>query len=141
MLGLSWRGIVDLAPSAFLASAHLARPLIYTLLLPIVLARFDATVLKTIDHSPSLCKLPPPCPSLQCIQRAWDDGVCSANVQLLLNSSSGADRARIMAYGSPNFRAWLYALPSSNLGLCLPNEDLTQSPALRNTSQRATSIR
>ena len=48
--GVGVTGIVDLAPSAFLASAHLGRPLISSLLQPLVLASFNAMVLKAIDR-------------------------------------------------------------------------------------------
>ena len=75
--------------------------------------------------------MPPPGPSLRTVQRAWDDAICSTNIQGLLISSSGAHRARIFASGAPGSGALLHALPSANLGFRLSSQVLRVSVGLR----------
>jgi len=57
--------IVDLAPSAFLASTYLVKPLVAKLLTPIALTFWS-----------SLDNLTPPSASIRPSQRAWDDAIC-----------------------------------------------------------------
>jgi len=51
------------------------------------------------------------------MQRAWDDAICGLNVQHVLENSSGADTARLLASST-------HALPSANMGLLLSNKDI-----------------
>lgn len=129
--GLGVRDIQDLAPSAFLASAHLARPLVSLLLPPIALASFEASMSEALRHWGSLGEVSPPGPSLRSMQRAWDDSICGLRMHQLLHSSSVPDRARLLASGAPGSGSWIQALPSANLGLRLSNQEIRISAGLR----------
>jgi len=48
--GVGVASLLDLSPSAFLSSAFLTRPLIESLLQPIALASFEATVSEAVTH-------------------------------------------------------------------------------------------
>jgi len=69
----------------------------------------------------------PPSESLRSIQRAWDDAVCSTKMESFLVSAAGADRARLLASGSPGSGAWLHALPFANIGFRLSDQELKVS--------------
>jgi len=64
-------------------------------------------------------------------QRLWDDGICASKSAGLLNLAGPVDRARLLASVSPGSGSWLNALPCSNLGLHLSNEDVRISVGLR----------
>jgi len=68
--------------------------------------------------------------SLQSMQRAWDDEVCSKRLQLLLIESQESDRARLLACSAPSAGLWLHALPTPSLGLRLTNSDIRLSICL-----------
>jgi len=72
-----------------------------------------------------------PSVTLQPIQRAWDDEVCSKRLQLLLNESQESDRARLLACSAPLAGSWLHALPTPSLGLRLTNSEIRLSIGLR----------
>jgi len=99
--GVGVRSVADLAPSAYLASFYLVRPIVTSILQPIALASFDTSLSTALAHWSSKCGLPPPSESLRSIQRAWDDAVCSTKMESLLASATGADCARLLASGSP----------------------------------------
>jgi len=65
------------------------------------------------------------------IQRAWDDGVCAARAAGLLQHADVVDRARLLASVAPASGSWLNALPCTNLGLRLGNEELRIALGLR----------
>jgi len=44
--------------------------------------------------------------------------------------ATGADRARLLASGSPSSGSWLHALPSANIGFHLSDSDLNVSVGL-----------
>ena len=66
-----------------------------------------------------------------CSQRSWDDGICASKSGRLLNESGPVDRARLLASVSPSSGSWLNALPCSNIGLLLSNEEVRISLGLR----------
>ena len=64
-------------------------------------------------------------------QRAWDDRICSAISAKLLSQADPVSRARLLAATAPHSGSWLNALPCSNLGLRLGNEELRIAVGLR----------
>jgi len=82
--GVGVRSLHDLAPSAFLASAFLTRPLIDSLLQPIALASFEATVSEAITYWTSQCDFASPTGALCTVQRAWDDASCGSRLHSFL---------------------------------------------------------
>jgi len=65
--GVGVRSLDDLAPSAFLASAFLTQPLIESLLQPIALASFEATVSEAVTHWTSQNDFPSPTGTLSIV--------------------------------------------------------------------------
>ena len=63
------------------------------------------------------------CQDASC-QRAWDDGVSSAIHKNLLLQADPVARARLLASVAPGSGSWLQALPYTNLGLRLGNNEL-----------------
>jgi len=55
--------------------------------------------------------------------RRGAEGLDSVFLDSLIASSSGADRARLLAVSSPHSSVWINALPSNSLGLCLGNDE------------------
>ena len=129
--GLGVRSIEDLAPSAFLASAHLSRPLVVQLLSPVSLAAFDACMSDAMHQWSSIGEVTPPDLALRTSQKAWDDSICSLRMQQLLHAASGADRARLIAANAPGSGSWIQALPCANLGLRLSNQEIGIAAGLR----------
>jgi len=64
-------------------------------------------------------------------QRAWDDGLCTSKSARLLSGVGQVDRARLLASVASGSGTWLHALPCSNLGLLLSNEELRIGVGLR----------
>lgn len=64
-------------------------------------------------------------------QRAWDDQVCSATINLLLSRADRTSRARLQAAVSPDSGAWVNTLPIRNLGLCLSDREIRVAAGLR----------
>ena len=89
-------------------------------------------------HWSSIGDLIPPDPSLRSLQRAWDDAICGKRMKQLIDLSSGADTARLLACGASASGAWMHALPSANLGLRLSNQDIRISVGLRLGAQIVT---
>lgn len=138
--GLGVRGVVLLAPSAFLASAASTKELTSTLL-P---ARLRATKSSGIDAAvaawtrqatnPFEVSILPATPSLpvSTTQRVWDHHCCKVKFdQLLFAASDPVDRARLLASCSPGSGDWLHALPLSSVGLKLDNATVRISAGLR----------
>ena len=72
-----------------------------------------------------------PTGQLNTSQRALDDGVSSAISKKLLLQADPVNRARLLASLAPGSGAWLQALPCSNLGLHLGNNELRIAVGLR----------
>jgi len=128
--GIGVRRIVDLAPSACLASTYLVQPLVAEILTPISLYCFESAQFIAQTSWLSIGNLIPPSGSIRPIQWAWDDAVCSIRIQHLLEASSGSDRARILASGVAASGSWIHALLSS-MGFHLSDQEIRISVGLR----------
>ena len=84
-----------------------------------------------MSHWSSMGDLLPPAPSLRSMQHAWDDAVCGLRRRQLLESSSGADMAHLLASAASASGSWIHALPSANLGLRLSDQDIRISIGIR----------
>ena len=121
-----------LAPSAFLASVNASASLV-TQLLPSHFQgtpdSFEAQV--QVFWQGLVNDAPLPLGPDACRQRWWDDGTSLAISSNLLLQASPVARARLLAASSPSSGAWLHALPCSNLGLRLANDELRIAAGLR----------
>ena len=129
-LGL-WSAI-NLAPSAFLASADGASDLMQQLL-P---AHLSSTAY--LERNQALarwkCALPEdiPAPSATTQQKAWDDPIVQHLFYTLLNNCNDeTSRSRVLGAATVESGVWLNALPSSSLGLHMPNDAVRIAIGLR----------
>ena len=116
--GLGIWSTVQLAPSAFLASAAGSSDLVHQIL-PSCL---QGTHIPSLDAAATLWSLshdqPPPEDSLSHRQHSWDSIIVSVVAENLLNNASDCTtRARLLAAASNESGKWLDALPISSLGL------------------------
>jgi Reverse transcriptase (RNA-dependent DNA polymerase) len=131
--GLGIRGVVLLAPSAYLASAAATKDLTQRLL-PVSLRDSEDSGL-----APAMAAWltntsganPPAHPSAS-RQRSWDDISCKAVADdLLSNAQDMADRARLIASVAEGSGDWLEALPLLAIGLKLDNAAVRIAVGLR----------
>ena len=130
--GLGVRSAVQLAPSAFLASAAGSSGLV-SQIVPAhlqdasLVARSEALSLWTLGHDSS----PPPDPVAH-RQKMWDYPRVCATAQALTNEAPDArSRARLLASSRSEAGAWLQALPAPNLGLRMDDETVRVAVGLR----------
>ena len=128
------RSAVQLAPSAFLASAAAS----VELMVKILPVSFCATVCEADlalshwyglfpDGSPA-----PPSGEDAKFQRAWDSPcVVSSFEHLLSDVSDETTKARLLSVSTPESGAWLHALPVANLGLRMDDSTIRVSVGLR----------
>ena len=122
--GLGVRGVVLLAPSAYLASAASTMELISTIL-PARLrdikdSGVDAALAAWTSQAANPIEMSTPSPPSSTVQRVWDDHCCKIqHVSLLKATSDPVDRARLLASCSQGSGDWLHALrpPLSSVGL------------------------
>jgi hypothetical protein len=116
--GLGIRRAVQLASSAYLASAAGCSALIQEILPLSLLANPDPNIeLATSIWCQGLSQPPPSLPESS-HQRVWDAPQIEATYNSLLEGASTQQAlARLMAVSSPESGAWLNALPISALGL------------------------
>ena len=123
--GLGVRGVVLLAPSAYLASAASTAELTSTLL-PARLRDVDDSGIAIATSAwlrqatcPTTPSVTPALPT-STAQRAWDDPCCKVQADILLEAAvDPVSRARLLASRSPGSGDWLEALPISSIGLKL----------------------
>jgi len=134
--GLGVRGIVLLAPSAYLASAANTMELT-SALLPARLRNIEDsgiesamsawTRLATSPTAPTSTPSPP-----SSAQRAWDDQCCKMSAEMQLDAAKDhVARARLLAACSQGSGDWLDALPLSSAGLKMDNATVRIAVGLR----------
>lgn len=126
--GLGIRSASHLAPSAYLAAFSASSQLQAQILsLPSVAqSRFEASALAAwLELSSAQCQ-PDPLPPKQ---KEWDKAVIAAEVNRLF--SLHPDHARLLAVSAPHSSDWLSALPISNCGLRLSDEEVRVAVGLR----------
>ena len=129
--GIGIRRAVQLAPSAFLASAAGC----HSLCLKILPSRLHNLPVPDLVEALSIWKStspePPPTSPAKTQQKAWEGPQTSATfTSLLEQASSGSSRARILSASSGESGAWLNALPVSSLGLRMDDDTVTISVGL-----------
>ena len=130
--GLGVRRSVQLAPSAFLASATASAPLV-TQLLP---SRFVSLPYHPMERALSVwvqsANCPPPTTPSDCKQRAWDQPQVSSTFRKLLEViDTDVGHARLLAANTKESGAWLHALPIASVGLRMEDDDVRIAAAIR----------
>ena len=134
--GLGVRGVVLLAPSAFLASAastmELTSALLPARLHDVKDSGIDAAMSAWLRHASCSTTLTTPTPPFSAAQRAWDDPCCKVQADILLQAAAQpVDRARLLAARSSGSGVWLEALPLSSVGLKMLNQTVRIAVGLR----------
>ena len=129
--GIGVRRASILAPSAYLASALAAAPLVAVLLPECRHLPSDRLFLEATARWSSLAGSAFPPGQAAIPQRVLDDGISSAISRDLLLQADPVNRARLLASLALGSGAWLQALPCSNLGLRLGNNELRIAVGLR----------
>ena len=124
-VGLGIRRAVQLAPSAFLASAAGCKDLIVKILPRQVRSSpYPAIEAAWKEWSGDHDQSPPPTPT-NIRQKAWDKPRVHSTFKVLLETASDPRaRARLLATTTKESGAWLHALPISSLGLRMDDEVL-----------------
>ena len=127
--GLGFRSAVQLAPSAFLASAMAATPIFQSIL------HCSTTVIPGIDsalsHWSSGIPAVPPCGDDACLQRSWDSPHMDSTLRSLFEVDHTPTKARLYSVSTPESGAWLNALPLSAMGLRMDDATVRIAVGLR----------
>ena len=134
--GLGIRSAVQLAPSAFLASAAASSGLAHLILPANLPANMQPPQLSYVDEALAAwsqgCQEQPPTDAAAHHQKTWDTiRVSSFADTLFTDSSDPMHRARFLAASCKESGAWLNALPVTSLGLRMDNATMRISMGLR----------
>ena len=130
--GLGIRSVLQLAPSAFLASAAGSSDLIHQIL-PSRLRSLPYPAVE--DALASWCqghRESPPLAPASSRQKAWDGPRVRLAYEAILDAAPDVTaRARLLAVAKKESGAWLHALPMSSLGLRMDDEIIRVAVGLR----------
>ena len=127
--GLGFRSAVQLAPSAFLASAMAATPIFQSIL------HCSSSVVPEVDcaltHWFVSDSLTPPVGDDAHLQRAWDIPHIKSTLNSLLEVDHAPTKASLFSVSTPESGAWLNALPLSAMGLRMDDTTIRVAVGLR----------
>ena len=130
--GVGIRRTVQLAPSAFLASAAGCSELIHNILPPRLHNINDPHTEAALACWSGHHDLPPPTAPESHYQRVWDSTRIEATFQNLVETAQNQQsQARLLAVACPESGAWLNALPISSIGLRMEDEVVRVAVGLR----------
>ena len=134
--GLGILSAVQLAPSAFLASAAASSGSAHLILPANLPANMQPPQLIYVDEALAAwsqgCQEQPPTDFIPCLQKTWDKiRVSSIADTLFTDSSNPMHKARFLAASCKESGAWLNALPVTSLGLRMDNAIMRISMGLR----------
>ncbi|GAV09288.1 hypothetical protein RvY_18857 [Ramazzottius varieornatus] len=124
---LGTRRVDQLALPASLASVHSAFDLMKQIYPQVDV---NCIVSPAISHWQVKSISQPPILTLRSTQKAWDIPIVDQHYQTLLDASSQAERARLVAVSAKDSGAWLNALPISVLGNLLDDNSFRISVGL-----------
>ena len=120
-----------LSASAFLSSHFSTSRLVKDLLPAGITAVSDSLVEAALSSWSRSGGVNPPVDGEAFKQRSWDEPICGAFFDSLLQRADRTSRARLLAVASPDAGAWLHVQPCRNLGLCLSDRELRVAVGLR----------
>ena len=130
--GLGVRRSVQLAPSAFLASAAASSPLIQQLLPGRLTGVSYVPKEDALNLWLQSVDCPPPASPRDRKQQAWDEPQYKATYHTLIESAGNSvSRARLLAANVKESGAWINALPISAVGLRMNDDEVQLATALR----------
>ena len=129
--GLGFRSAVQLAPSAFSASAAVSLPVFSAILVVFQSPSFPVQEV-ALDHWSATLVDVPPSGEAAGIQRTWDfPQVSAAFISLCDNATNTISRARLQAVSTAKSGLWLNALPLSSVGLRMDDTTIRIAVGLR----------
>lgn len=129
--GLGIRSAVDLASSAFLASATQTLELQSRILPERLHCIEDHALVKALSCWQKHAETEPPITN-RGKQRQWDSFIIERKFNdLILNASSDEDKARLLSAKAPHSGDWLHTMPITSIGLRLSSEQIRCAVALR----------